>query len=182
VRVEAVGARSSANRIAVQVLFLLAARAELAAGGIKVKPQGVELLSLARPCLDRMLRSTREQIHRRDRARGSPGAPASRDPRLRSLPGTRSSPQCAGARFVAECVDELEKLGELFRTDLDDAACKQNPHKVGADTDGKPSGCDNVQVRISGGEVRVSAPGGLSHPRGRGHSPEEPLTRAARVP
>lgn len=52
-----------------------------------------------------------------------------------------------------EVVDELsrraaEKGGKLWRTDLDDVACKTNPAKVGPDDDGRPGGCDNVRVVI----------------------------------
>jgi len=47
-----------------------------------------------------------------------------------------------------EIVDEVEGLGELFRTDLEDDACAESAAKVGPDNDGKPGGCDNVLVRI----------------------------------
>jgi competence protein ComEC len=47
-----------------------------------------------------------------------------------------------------EIVDEVEGLGQLFRTDLEDDACAESTAKVGPDNDGKPGGCDNVLVRI----------------------------------
>ena len=47
-----------------------------------------------------------------------------------------------------EIVDEVEGLGQLFRTDLDDDACAESTAKVGPDNDGKPGGCDNVLVHI----------------------------------
>jgi competence protein ComEC len=47
-----------------------------------------------------------------------------------------------------EIVDEVEGLGKLFRTDLDDEACADSTAKVGPDNDGKPGGCDNVLVQI----------------------------------
>lgn len=47
-----------------------------------------------------------------------------------------------------EIIAQLEKLGQVFRTDLEDASCFMSPDKVGADSDGKPGGCDNVLVKI----------------------------------
>jgi beta-lactamase superfamily II metal-dependent hydrolase len=47
-----------------------------------------------------------------------------------------------------EVVDEVEGLGQLFRTDLDDDACAESTEKVGPDNDGKPGGCDNVLIHI----------------------------------
>lgn len=49
-----------------------------------------------------------------------------------------------------EVIDELEARGAVFRTDLDDAECRQNPAKIGPDADGKAGGCDNVRVTIDG--------------------------------
>jgi competence protein ComEC len=46
-----------------------------------------------------------------------------------------------------EVRDELRRRGTLWRTDLDDAACRTNPRKIGRDGTGA-GGCDNVQVRI----------------------------------
>lgn len=55
----------------------------------------------------------------------------------------------------AEIVAELEAAGTVMRTDLDDAACAGDPAKIGADADGKPGGCDNIQVRVQGGKQRA---------------------------
>lgn len=48
-----------------------------------------------------------------------------------------------------EIIDELASRGQVFRTDNNDAACAQNPAKIGPDADGKAGGCDNIQVKIS---------------------------------
>jgi beta-lactamase superfamily II metal-dependent hydrolase len=47
-----------------------------------------------------------------------------------------------------EVMTELEKFGQVFRTDIEDASCLHSPDKVGVDSDGKPGGCDNVVVTI----------------------------------
>jgi competence protein ComEC len=47
-----------------------------------------------------------------------------------------------------EIVDEVEGLGQLFRTDLNDDACAESTAKVGPDNDGKAGGCDNILVSI----------------------------------
>ena len=49
----------------------------------------------------------------------------------------------------AEIVDELEALGQTFRTDLNDDTCGDSASKVGPDSDGKAGGCDNVLLTIS---------------------------------
>ncbi len=48
-----------------------------------------------------------------------------------------------------EVIAELASRGQVFRTDTDDAACRQNPAKIGPDADAEPGGCDNVRVVIS---------------------------------
>jgi len=48
----------------------------------------------------------------------------------------------------AAVVQELLSRGQLFRTDGDDAACAQNPEKIGPDADGRPGGCDNIRLVI----------------------------------
>lgn len=53
----------------------------------------------------------------------------------------------------AAIVQELSRRGSIWRTDLDDAACRQNPGKIGTDNDGRPGGCDNIQI-----EFRPAAP------------------------
>ena len=45
-------------------------------------------------------------------------------------------------------VDELDERGTLWRTDLADAACAENPAKIGPDDDGKAGGCDNIHIAI----------------------------------
>jgi competence protein ComEC len=49
-----------------------------------------------------------------------------------------------------DIVAELEARGQVFRTDVDDAACGANPAKIGPDADGQPGGCDNVRVLLGG--------------------------------
>jgi len=48
-----------------------------------------------------------------------------------------------------EVIDELMSRGQVFRTDVNDSACALNSAKIGADSDGKAGGCDNVQITIS---------------------------------
>jgi competence protein ComEC len=45
-------------------------------------------------------------------------------------------------------VTELTGRGSVWRTDRSDATCSKNPRKIGPDNDGKPGGCDNVQIVI----------------------------------
>lgn len=47
-----------------------------------------------------------------------------------------------------EVVTELTRRGSVWRTDRNDATCGQNPRKIGGDKDGKPGGCDNIQIFI----------------------------------
>jgi hypothetical protein len=51
--------------------------------------------------------------------------------------------------------DELARSSTLFETDLNDATCGSNAHKIGPTSDGKPGGCDNVQITVHGGEVHA---------------------------
>lgn len=54
-------------------------------------------------------------------------------------------------------VKEMERAGELFRTDIDDVvACGRNPSKIGPDNDKQPGGCDNVRIQIQAGEVKAA--------------------------
>ncbi len=46
-----------------------------------------------------------------------------------------------------EIVSELGSRGTLWRTDIDDAACRTNPRKIGRDGVG-PGGCDSVRIGI----------------------------------
>jgi beta-lactamase superfamily II metal-dependent hydrolase len=48
-----------------------------------------------------------------------------------------------------EVISELVARGQVFRTDMDDEACKTNPAKIGPDNDGEAGGCDNIRVVIS---------------------------------
>lgn len=48
-----------------------------------------------------------------------------------------------------EVLNELSSRGQLFRTDVDDADCANNPAKIGPDSDGKAGGCNNIRVTIS---------------------------------
>lgn len=45
-------------------------------------------------------------------------------------------------------VQELSSRGIVWRTDVDDAACKTSTTKIGTPNDGKPGGCDNVVILI----------------------------------
>jgi len=49
-----------------------------------------------------------------------------------------------------EVVAELQRRGQVFRTDLDDEACENSGAKVGPDNDESPGGCDNVLIAING--------------------------------
>lgn len=56
----------------------------------------------------------------------------------------------------AEVVMELERRGQVLRTDRDDffriedegRACELNPDKIGPDADETPGGCNNILIRI----------------------------------
>jgi hypothetical protein len=50
----------------------------------------------------------------------------------------------------AVIVSELQPRGQVFRTNVDDAACTTNAAKIGLDADGRPGGCDAIQVTIGG--------------------------------
>lgn len=47
-----------------------------------------------------------------------------------------------------EVIDQLDRRGEVWRTDIADAACKTKSAKIGPDNDGKPGGCDNIRIVI----------------------------------
>jgi beta-lactamase superfamily II metal-dependent hydrolase len=69
-----------------------------------------------------------------------------------------SGPTQYGAVVLPDSVvvAELASRGSVFRTDLNDDTCGHNPLKVGEPEDGRPGGCDNVQILISGdGQVTV---------------------------
>jgi hypothetical protein len=65
----------------------------------------------------------------------------------------------------ADVIAELEARGQLFRTDVDDAACGANAAKIGPDADGQPGGCDNIRVLVGGTPpVQVSVVEGADPP------------------
>lgn len=47
-----------------------------------------------------------------------------------------------------EVVEQLARRGTVWRTDLDDPACKVSTVKIGPDNDDKPGGCDNIRLLI----------------------------------
>ena len=59
----------------------------------------------------------------------------------------------------ADVIAELESRGEVFRTDLDDEACRVNPAKIGPDAEDKAGGCDNIRIIISSTGRRRSSTG-----------------------
>jgi hypothetical protein len=48
-------------------------------------------------------------------------------------------------------VTELQSRGQVFRTDVDDAGCGQNPNKIGPDADGEPGGSTNIRIVLKDG-------------------------------
>ena len=50
-----------------------------------------------------------------------------------------------------EIVTELEGMGQLFRTDLNDGTCGKSMEKVGPKNDDNPGGCDNVLITLPQG-------------------------------
>lgn len=58
----------------------------------------------------------------------------------------------------ADIVSELERRGQVFRTDRQDefrlgnesGSCEFNPRKIGSDVDETPGGCDNILIEIEG--------------------------------
>jgi competence protein ComEC len=56
----------------------------------------------------------------------------------------------------AAVIAELGLRGELFRTDVEDAACGQRADKIGPPADGRPGGCSNVRLTIrSSGPIQA---------------------------
>lgn len=47
-----------------------------------------------------------------------------------------------------QVIDQLELRGAVFRTDDTDDTCPQAQAKIGPHGDGKPGGCDNIEVTI----------------------------------
>lgn len=57
-----------------------------------------------------------------------------------------------------EVIDEFAERGTIYRTDIDDHACRIDPSKIGTDNDNQPGGCDNVLVSIGlDGEIKVES-------------------------
>jgi beta-lactamase superfamily II metal-dependent hydrolase len=46
-------------------------------------------------------------------------------------------------------VTELQSRGQVFRTDVNDGACGQNPDKIGPDADGRAGGCTNIRIVLT---------------------------------
>jgi competence protein ComEC len=69
-----------------------------------------------------------------------------------------SGPKQYGSVVLPDPVvrDELAHASTLLETDLHDATCGSNSHKIGPPADGKPGGCDNVQVVVHAGEVHAT--------------------------
>lgn len=57
-----------------------------------------------------------------------------------------------------EVMAEFAERGTIYRTDVDDHACRVDPSKIGTDNDDQPGGCNDVLVSIGpGGEIRTEA-------------------------
>ncbi len=52
-------------------------------------------------------------------------------------------------------IDELTQHGRIWRTDVDDDACKQATDKVGPDADGKAGGCSNVRMTFTDAGIQT---------------------------
>lgn len=63
-----------------------------------------------------------------------------------------------------DVIAELDALGDVFRTDVDDTACAINPAKIGPDADGRAGGCDNIRLLIGGTPAVQVSPFGGSDP------------------
>jgi competence protein ComEC len=49
----------------------------------------------------------------------------------------------------AEVITQLSQRGQVWRTDVDDSACRSSQTKVGPHDDGRPGGCSNVFISVS---------------------------------
>jgi len=45
-------------------------------------------------------------------------------------------------------VNEMDRRGNVWRTDTDDARCRTNAAKIGSDNDNQPGGCDTILVLV----------------------------------
>ncbi len=48
-----------------------------------------------------------------------------------------------------DVIEELERRGAVWRTNVSDSACATFDRKIGPDADGRAGGCDNVRIEIS---------------------------------
>jgi competence protein ComEC len=55
-------------------------------------------------------------------------------------------------------MSELQGLGQVFRTDVNDAACASNPAKIGPSADGEAGGCNAVRITIPTSGAPVVTP------------------------
>jgi len=53
-------------------------------------------------------------------------------------------------------IAELESRGDVWRTDVDDAACATSLDKSGQDDDGKAGGCNILRVRLSPSGIQTN--------------------------
>lgn len=56
-----------------------------------------------------------------------------------------------------EVVGALAARARVYRTDVDDDACRLAPRKVGRDADGKPGGCSAITLRFAGDRIDVDS-------------------------
>lgn len=49
-----------------------------------------------------------------------------------------------------EVIAELEERGTVYRTDMNDAACRTDATKIGPDNDNNPGGCDSILIAVDG--------------------------------
>jgi competence protein ComEC len=59
-----------------------------------------------------------------------------------------------------DVIAELGLRGQLFRTDVNDAACRTATNKIGPDSDDRPGGCTNIRVSVSPTGVSTAFVGG----------------------
>jgi hypothetical protein len=56
-----------------------------------------------------------------------------------------------------DVITELGTRGQLFRTDVNDGACRTATNKTGPDSDDRPGGCTNIRVSVSSAGISTSA-------------------------
>lgn len=52
-------------------------------------------------------------------------------------------------------LEALAARGGVWRTDVDDAACRASAAKIGPDNDNEPGDCDNIHLEINGNMVAL---------------------------